>query len=72
MRDGRRWSFIPGTRASCLLSLLAGVLLLGQAIWMLSTHEGAAPPLQIVVAVLAAVLIVLAVTGLVSPRLRGR
>jgi hypothetical protein len=72
MRNDTRWRVIPATRLSCVLSLVAGVLLLGSSILTSSRTPFSAPALQIVVAVLAAVMVICAVIGLASPRLRGR
>jgi len=72
MRNDTRWRVIPSTRFACLVSLVAGVLLLGSAIWTMSTEPVRVSVLQIIAGVAAAALIVCAVIGLVSPRLRGR
>jgi hypothetical protein len=72
MRNDTRWRVIPSTRFTCVVSLIAGVLLLGSAIWTLNTQPVRIPVLQIIAGVAAAALIVCAVIGLASPRLRGR
>ena len=71
MHGETRWRFIPKSAAACLLSLLAGVLVLGSVIWQM-TDAGDVATLPLVAAVLAVALIALAVVGLVLPKTRGR
>jgi hypothetical protein len=66
-----RWHFVPKSVGACLLSLVAGVLVLGSVIWQL-TDAGKVAVLPLIAAVLAVALIVLAVVGLVLPKTRGR
>ncbi|GAB3899207.1 hypothetical protein GCM10029964_084790 [Kibdelosporangium lantanae] len=70
MRDSR-WHFIPSTLANCVLSLVAGLLLVGVTVWQIVDH-GSVTVLPAIVVVVSVVWIALAVVGLVSPRLRGR
>ncbi|GAA5171314.1 MULTISPECIES: hypothetical protein [Amycolatopsis] len=72
MTDRTRLHWVPATAARCWLSLFAGVVLLGSSIWMLSTGDERLPVFSVVAAVAAALLVIIAVVGLVSPRLRGR
>ena len=71
MSNRTRWHFIPETRTTSVLFLLAGLLLLVSAIWQLQGSAGT-PVLLVISAVLAVALIATSLIGLLSPRLRGR
>jgi hypothetical protein len=71
MREERRWSLIPRSRAQCLVWGVVGVLLLARTIWTMTDGTGYGV-LDIVAAVLAGVVIICSVLGLVVPRLRER
>ncbi|TDQ04278.1 hypothetical protein [Labedaea rhizosphaerae] len=70
MNSTSRWTFVPTTRASCYLSLLAGVLILVGVIWQFSDGVPRIPVLPIIAAVAAVAAIGFAIAGLVSPRSR--
>ena len=70
--NGTRWTLVPTTKATCYLSLLAGVLILAGVIWQFSDETPRVPVLPIIAAVAAVAAIGFAIAGLVSPRLRGR
>jgi hypothetical protein len=72
MNGESRWHFVPTTKATCYLSLLAGVLILAGVIWRFSDGMPRIPVLPIIAAVAAVAAIGFAIAGLVSPRLRGR
>ena len=69
MSEGRRWSWIPQSRAQCLMWLALGVLLLIRPIWKLAA-DGQFGVFDGIAVVAAALVVVLSVVGLVSPRLR--
>ena len=71
MQAGRRWSFIPQTKALCVIWIVVGALLLSRPIWKLA-DTGTVGVFDVIAAIAAAALIVCSVVGLVSPRLRGR
>jgi hypothetical protein len=71
MSTETRWTVVPRSTASCVLALVAGVLLLGSVIWQMADAGGVAV-LPLVAAVAAFALIVVAVVGLVLPKTRGR
>ena len=71
MAERNHWHVIPRTAPLCWLSMAAGVLLLVSSIVTLTT-AGSAPVLEVIVAVLAVALMVLAGLGLARPELRGR
>jgi hypothetical protein len=64
--------FIPTTRAYCLLNLVVGALLIVSSGWALASTSVRVPALEIIVILAAAAMMVCAVIGLVSPRMRGR
>jgi peptidoglycan/LPS O-acetylase OafA/YrhL len=68
----RRWHVIPTTAPLCWLSMAAGVVLLVSSIVTWTTTGAGAPVLEVIVAVVAVALIVLAGVGLTRPNLRGR
>jgi membrane protein DedA with SNARE-associated domain len=72
MPEKTRFRLIPATRFQCLLSLLAGVLLLAYAGWQLSTSDVRYPVFLVIAAVAAAAMVGCAVIGLAAPRLRDR
>ncbi|HEX3789853.1 MAG TPA: hypothetical protein VHW44_18445 [Pseudonocardiaceae bacterium] len=71
MGNNVRWRMIPTTRAQCILSLIAGVLLTVSGLWQLFTTSVRVPVLEVLVAVLGVVLIICALIGLASPGSRG-
>ncbi|MFI5585657.1 hypothetical protein ACIA5G_11530 [Amycolatopsis sp. NPDC051758] len=71
MAERNHWHVIPRTAPLCWLSMAAGVLLLVSSIVTLTMAAGA-PVLEVIVAVLAVALMVLAGLGLARPELRGR
>ncbi|TDV35926.1 hypothetical protein [Actinophytocola oryzae] len=71
MNGENRWHFVPRTAGSCWLSLLAGVLCLGYAVWQMA-DAGEAAILPVIAAVASVMLIAVAVAGLVRPGVRGR
>jgi high-affinity Fe2+/Pb2+ permease len=70
MSTNSNWRVVPKTATACWLGLVAGVLLLAGLVWRMAT-EGPAI-LSVVAAVAAALLVVVAVIGLVTPDKRGR
>jgi peptidoglycan/LPS O-acetylase OafA/YrhL len=72
MAEHTRWHVIPRTTPLCWLSMAAGVLLLVSSIVTLATTSARAPVLEVIVAVVAVALMVLAGLGLARPDLRGR
>ncbi|MEV4150884.1 hypothetical protein AB0J40_45035 [Amycolatopsis sp. NPDC049691] len=72
MAEQNRWHVIPRTAPLCWISLAAGVLLLVSSIITLTTAAARVPVLEVIVAVAAVALIVLAGVGLARPDLRGR
>jgi len=72
MNGTSRWRFVPATKATCYLSLLAGVLILAGVIWQFSDGMPRVPVLPVIAAVAAVAAIGFAIAGLVSPRLRDR
>jgi peptidoglycan/LPS O-acetylase OafA/YrhL len=72
MAERNHWHVIPRTAPLCWLSMAAGVLLLVSSIVTLTTTAASAPVLEVIVAVLAVALMVLAGLGLARPELRGR
>ena len=71
MHGETRWNVVPKSVSSCLLSLVAGVLLLGGVLWQM-TDAGDVAIIPMVSAVLSVALIVLAVVGLVRLKVRDR
>lgn len=72
MAGRSRWHVIPRTTSLCWLNLAAGVLLLVASVVTLTTSAARVPVLEVIVAVVAVALIVLAGVGLARPDLRGR
>jgi uncharacterized membrane protein YhaH (DUF805 family) len=72
MSDRNRWHVVPRTTWMCVLMLLIGAALVVQAALRLGAGQGDAAALEVVVAVLGAVVALCALAGLVFPRLRGR
>lgn len=70
--ESRRWKFVPRTRALCVLYLILGLAIAGQAIVFVLTGSPRVPALELVAAVVGVLLAVAAAAGLVSPRLRRR
>lgn len=68
MSTNSNWRVVPRTATACWLGLVAGVLLLATLVWRMAT-EGAAV-LSVVATVAAALLVVVAVIGLVTPERR--
>lgn len=71
MRSESRWHIIPTSAPMCRLSLSLGVVVVGStASQTISAGEAAALP--VIALALGVLMIALAITGLVAPRLRGR
>jgi uncharacterized membrane protein len=64
------WRVVPRTTTACWIALVAGVLLLASVVWQM-VDDGVAL-LPVVSAVAAALLVLVAVIGLVTPGSRGR
>jgi uncharacterized membrane protein YesL len=70
MSTRSNWRVVPGSATLCWVFLLAGGILLANSIWRMAT-DGVAV-LSVVASVMAALLMIVAVVGLVSPEKRGR
>jgi hypothetical protein len=71
MRGETRWHVIPTSAATCWLSLVLGVVVVASTAWQLN-EAGEAAVLPVIALVLGVLMVALAITGLVAPRLRGR
>jgi hypothetical protein len=71
MRNGRRWTFVPRTQGGCALYLLLGLLVVGYNGWQLTKADELAV-LPLIAVLLGLAVVVIAIAGLVSPRLRSR
>jgi hypothetical protein len=71
MQGETRWHVVPKSVGTALLSLVAGVLVLGSVIWQMA-DAGKVAILPMVAAIAAVALIAVAVLGLARPKTRGR
>lgn len=67
--SGNRFTLIPSSRPVGMLFLIAGLLVILSTGYQLASHGAAVLP--VVALVLGITVLVLAVIGLMSPRLRG-
>lgn len=70
--ESSRWRFVPRSRALCIFYLILGLVISGQAIVTFLTGSPRMPALEFVAAFVGALLAVVAVVGLIFPRLRRR
>jgi hypothetical protein len=71
MRSETRWHVIPTSVRACWLSLVLGVVVVASTAWQMN-EAGKAAVLPVIALVLGVLMVALAITGLVAPRLRGR
>jgi hypothetical protein len=71
MRNDTRWHVIPTSATACWISLVLGLAVVGSTAWQMN-EAGEAAVLPVIALVLGVLLVALAITGLVAPRLRGR
>jgi hypothetical protein len=71
MSTQRQWHVVPRTKAAGALYLLVGVLVAFGPVWQMA-HDGKVAVLPAIAVLAGLAVIVVAVTGLVAPGLRGR
>jgi len=71
MSGGTRWNVVPRSAVASVLSLVAGLLILGSTVWQMA-DAGRVAVIPLIAAVLAVALVVVAVVGLVRKNARGR
>lgn len=70
--ESTRWKLVPRTRVLCVFYLILGLVIAGQAVVTLLTGSPRMPALEFVAALVGVLISVVAIVGIVSPRLRRR